>query len=104
MARKKNEKSLLITPFSVKQIVQEVRTDPRTIAACPGCKKPFAENEKTVLVEVVRFIPLIEPPHDKKECAVRIHFCFQCTENIVLEKREATKGLIDWLVDESLQS
>lgn len=80
-----------------RHIIQEIRTRPRTITVCPVCKKRFKKDDTTVVVDLIKRIPLTEK--DEPEITVRIQICEPCAQPVIQERNKAMDRLIKYMAE-----
>jgi len=78
-------------------VVHYITTDPRVTTVCPICHRPYKQDEPTVLVELVKRIPLPDRDPPPPETSVRVHVCESCAAPIMRKQHEAIDGLISML-------
>lgn len=83
----------------VKHIVQDVVPKVDTTVICPACEREFKKGAPTVMVEVVRRVPLTANDAKRAEFAVRVRLCKSCAEPIIRQKQEAMSRLISVLAE-----
>lgn len=101
-------KAILIeTMGAPKRVVQQIETRPRTTTVCPLCKTRFKKDDPTVLIDLVKYIPLTREKNRELERTVRIQICERCAQPVILRQQEAMHGLIallaKWVVEDVLE-
>jgi hypothetical protein len=94
-----NRKTILVEAMGApKRIVQEIQTRPRTTTICPLCRRRFKKNDPTVLIDLVKSIPLT-PETNKLERSVRIQICEPCAQPVFDHRHKVMDDLIKLLAE-----
>lgn len=92
-------KAILVTGIGRPQhIVQQIKTQPRTITVCPVCKKRFKKDDMTVAVDLVKRIPLTDK-QDKPEITLRIQICEPCAQPVIQDRNKAMDRLVKFMAE-----
>lgn len=90
-----------------KRVVQQIETRPRTTTICPLCKTRFKKDDPTVLIDLVKRIPLTSDRNNAPERTIRIKICERCAQPVILQKQKAMHDLIsllaEWAVEDVLK-
>lgn len=81
-----------------RHIVEEIQTRPRTITVCPVCKKRFKRDDTTVVVDLIKRIPLTEKDKEPK-ITIRIQICEPCAQPVIQDRNKAMDRLIKYLAE-----
>lgn len=93
-------KTILIEGMGApKRVVQEIQPRPRTITVCPLCKKRFKKDDSTVLVDLVKRIPLTPEKNKEPETTVRIQICEPCAQPVIQQRHKVMDDLIKLLAE-----